>query len=699
MVVAHHLLRHVGAESAQERHEAPEHRLLALGQQAVAPVVGGQQRPVPVVAGLRAARQQLQALAEPLADVLQAERRHARRGHLDGQGQAIEFPAQRDGGGDVAFVQAEAPVVFDDALAQQRDGAESKAALAALQGATDRVPIEQRPTLARALGDYYQGRGDREAARRAYLDWSASRPDSVDAHLILLNLAIEAGDERSIDIEVDALKAIGGPSSLYWKVARAEALLRDREGLPPSTALLEEAEGLIAEVKAATPRRPSGVLLEARLWEYRGRPDDAIRAYQAGIELGGGVLAIKPLVLLLAKLGKLDDLAALRAKLNGFPTEVERLIAATMPRRVLDDAEGRRALDRVLKDPIGRTKAREQTTKAAAGADASPHLIRLAAALDLADGDVPAATFQVARLDALKLNDPATLELKAKLLKAKGQPVEAVALLERAFDAAGNSPAAIEFGSGLVRLLAAMDEPAGAERLARKVARFGPSGSLVLAEWLASKDRFEEASAAFDAASKDTRSSRSAVRSALVIASGNRESRWTDLADRLLVRALGVNPTDDELAYALASLRHIQGRLDEAVKGFDDLAARAPSNLIFLNNSAWILSEELGRPREALERIQGLASKPGAGPHTLDTRGVILIRLGRPDRAVDDLEAAAKASPSAPICFHLARAYLAAGRRVEAARALVRADAAGLKAESLQPSERDEFVRVVAALK
>ena len=134
------------------------------------------------------------------------------------------------------------------------------------------------------------------------------------------------------------------------------------------------------------------------------------------------------------------------------------------------------------------------------------------------------------------------------------------------------------------------------------------------------------------------------------------------------------------------------------MKAYDELAARAPANLPYLNNGAWILSEELNRPREALERIETVASTGDVAPRTLDTRGVILLRLGQTARAIADLEAAASAGPSGPIGYHLARAYLAAGRRADAARALARASAAGLKPESLQPAERAEFARVAAAL-
>ena len=77
------------------------------------------------------------------------------------------------------------------------------------------------------------------------------------------------------------------------------------------------------------------------------------------------------------------------------------------------------------------------------------------------------------------------------------------------------------------------------------------------------------------------------------------EPRWVDLADRLLDRASAIEPDSADLLFGLASLRHVQGRDEEAVALHDRLASKGPAYLISLNNCAWILSEEMGRPRTA----------------------------------------------------------------------------------------------------
>ena len=72
---------------------------------------------------------------------------------------------------------------------------------------------------------------------------------------------------------------------------------------------------------------------------------------------------------------------------------------------------------------------------------------------------------------------------------------------------------------------------------------------------------------------------------------------------------------------------------------------------------------------------------------------MILTRLDRLDDAIADLEAAADALPTGPICFHLARAYQKKGRAEDSRKAVDRAKRAGLVPEQLQPAEREEWAK------
>ena len=570
----------------------------------------------------------------------------------------------------------------------------------------DPAGLDARAWQAKVLGDLGRPLEAEEALRRlvdlrpeAPAPWAqllmfqAARKDRAGASATIEQMMTRVKVDRPDLLRATCCRAVGrrdlaDPAFLAALRALPDDLptLRSAIDYYEETGRPERAEPLLRKVRGANPgldwaRRRLALVLA-------GRPGDP-SSWREALDLAGegSDASDSP-----------DDRLARAVVLSVGPAprraeavEILEKLAAEMP----DNPKVREALARALLGVGERAKAREHADRAARSADSPPDAIRLAGSLDLALGDLDTASRRLDRLGSPGLDDPETLDLAARVLKARGRAAEAVALVEKSFEAAGSpSP---EAGRGLVRLLSSLGEVAAAEAMARKVARLGPLGSVVLAEYLASLGRFDEASTAYDAASRDRQGARESALSALDLASTNREARWSDLADRLLDRAIGTGPVDDEMLYARASLRHLQGRLEEAVKLYDELAGRSPANFVFLNNCAWILSEDLGRPLEGLKRVEALAAKGMVQPHTLDTRGVILLRLGRVDRAIGDLEAAASANPSGPIYYHLARAYLAAARRDDAARALARASAAGLKPEALQPSERAEFARVSEA--
>ena len=794
---------------------------------------------------------------------------------------------------------------------------EVKAARLALAEGIEKVPADQLPGLWRAIGEFHLTQADPANARRAYLEWAKLQPDIPEPRVALLNLAIESGDDPAIAAEVEALRRIGGPGSVPWKVARAEYLLRDRPRSELSPAGLGEAAALIADVKAMSPRQPAGHLLEARLLERRKDDDGAIRAYEKAIELKAGPLAVRPLAALLARLGRRDDLEALRARAGdlgpeiaslagrppagdpapdlarrlteenasapedqakrardlgalGRPEEAERMLreaidkspeaptpwlellmfqvarnelaaasetadrmrgrvktghpellaaiclrlarqsvradaafeaalkvgpddpatiqaavdhyeATARPERAelllrrilasqpgLDWARRRLALDLAgkvndgpawsealrlvgehpdpadtpddrlarasvlamgppprraeavtmlqalaadlpanarVREALARARlatgdlagARAEATRAAGAADAPASTVRLLASLALSAGDPSAAARLLPRLDASGTDDAPGIDLKARILKATGRPADAVALVEKAYAARESTAEGPPYSRFAVHLLSAIGEPAAAERVARRAADRGGSGTVLLAEVLGSSGRFEEATSLYEAAGRDPAALGDAARSVTTLATLTNDRRWADLADRLLDRVAAAEPGSAELLYGRAALRHLQGRDAESVALYDELASRGSAHLGFLNNCAWILSEEMNRPDEGLKRINALIGALGEQPRTLDTRGVILTRLGRLPEAIRDLEAAAASAPSAGTSYHLARAYLAAGRKAEAAGAADRARASGLKPADLQPSERAEMSRVMAA--
>ena len=104
------------------------------------------------------------------------------------------------------------------------------------------------------------------------------------------------------------------------------------------------------------------------------------------------------------------------------------------------------------------------------------------------------------------------------------------------------------------------------------------------------------------------------------------------------------------------------GRTAEATALNRKVLELDPNNIVALNNLAWALCEQNGQYQEALELAdKGLKIAPNY-VDLLETRGVILYRLGQFEKAAEDLARCVElypgnAGPLASAYFHLARAY------------------------------------------
>lgn len=342
--------------------------------------------------------------------------------------------------------------------------------------------------------------------------------------------------------------------------------------------------------------------------------------------------------------------------------------------------------------------ARENAAKAAAGDQGNADAILFYAGVLLAQKDVPAAEDQLNRLLVLDPEGLPVAELKARILAAKGKPEEGAKVLEKAFDNRFSSPEGLMIGEKMVSLLASppLSQNEAAERVARKLAEISPRGRCVLAEFLGAHGKADEAVVELEKVAKADRRA-DAGNSALSLATKpGADPRWLKIADQYLVEQdKDAADTYDRLQ-KLALLKHFQGKYDEEIAAYKSLLAGKPSNLLFLNNMAWTLSEDMNRPKEALDWVDQAIKRAGAQPGVLDTRGVILTRLDRLDEAIHDLEAAAKDSRDGSLYFHLARAHLKKGNADEARKYRELAAATGLTREQLQPSERPEWDAVMA---
>jgi tetratricopeptide (TPR) repeat protein len=365
----------------------------------------------------------------------------------------------------------------------------------------------------------------------------------------------------------------------------------------------------------------------------------------------------------------------------------------TLARSLLASSEQARVAGDEATAAADRERGLGHAAKAAAGENAPADVILFNAVLRLQEKDIPGARAGLARIEKTDPKALPTVELKARILHAEGKDAEAESLVRATFEARKASPDALASGLGLLRLLVALARPAAAEALGAELAKISPRGRIAFAEFLAARGKAPEAREQFELASK-AGAVDDVARSSLVLAN-ELGGGWVDQAERLLGLALKGKPESIDLMQGQAYLRHLQRDYSAEINTYQDILSKNPSNLLFLNNMAWTLSEEMGRAQEGFDTVERAIAKVGRQSHLVDTRGVILLRLGRVPEAIKDLEDAAGMLPTGPIYYHLARAYKAAGREADSAKYAGLARKAGLRAEQLQPSERDEAAKLV----
>lgn len=130
------------------------------------------------------------------------------------------------------------------------------------------------------------------------------------------------------------------------------------------------------------------------------------------------------------------------------------------------------------------------------------------------------------------------------------------------------------------------------------------------------------------------------------------------------------NPADRGARFQLASLKLNLGRLDEAAHDYDQILKTDKSNILALNNLAWIQSQK-GDSKAAQNTIErAIALQPDV-PDVLDTAGGIYLKSGQTRQAVTVLRKAADLAPNQhEIVQHYAEALLADGKKNEASKVL-----------------------------
>lgn len=551
--------------------------------------------------------------------------------------------------------------------------------------------------------------GEPAEAEQAYRKSRSLNPAAPEAWLALVAvLAKNAPDRAATELESARGKVAADRLPLLL-AAGYELLGRRREAAEQYTAAV-----------AARPSDPTLLRNRAGFLMRSGDLDGAEKTLRQFLGLGSALPAPaaawgrRSLAVVLASQGGFDrfrEANTLAEQAGTTPEDqwAKALVLAVQPgrrREAIDllekgavpasaPREARFLLAR-LHDRDGRWDvAQPELLSLVRGDDRDPtHVAYYASAL-LRHGQAAEADIWVNRLVKTAGDTPATVELRARVFKAKNRPDEAARVV-RDF-AAAKGPTATLPAAGLHD---ALDLVADAERLYRVAVTESkePTAALPLANFLCRRGKLGEALAIYEAAWKTCppevvgQGCVGALRAAKAgPAEAARVAGWLDTA-------IAAQPQSVALLVLKGDLHQYREQYAEAAELYRVILRRDPRQVVALNNLAFLLAVRDGKAAEALPLIDAGLAVTGPHPELLDTRAVVLTRAGRADEAVADLRRATAEAPSGDKYFHLALACLGAGRKSAAAEALQDATDAGLRRDDLHPLERPDWDRLAQEL-
>jgi tetratricopeptide (TPR) repeat protein len=142
-------------------------------------------------------------------------------------------------------------------------------------------------------------------------------------------------------------------------------------------------------------------------------------------------------------------------------------------------------------------------------------------------------------------------------------------------------------------------------------------------------------------------------------------------AEDILRRVIQKDSDSIEAITSLAVLLQTSGRSDEAMPLYRRVLELQPDNPVVMNNLAWLMCEDKGMLKEALQLAQkGLKLFPNY-VDLIDTRGSIYYHMGEFDMAIEDFTACIKLYPEGTASvvgsyFRLAKTFIKLGQNDKA---------------------------------
>jgi tetratricopeptide (TPR) repeat protein len=300
-------------------------------------------------------------------------------------------------------------------------------------------------------------------------------------------------------------------------------------------------------------------------------------------------------------------------------------------------------------------------------------------------------------LRLLDPNDPQSIrivvESRSKLLKARNSDADLLALIQRF---SREHPDQIGIAANLFERYGYLKEAEQALKAFVEQNRKEPTRTFAYIGFLARRNRIQEALALCEQAWNTCPDEEVASVSLSVLSSGNDSTEaQLNRVGSWLEKAVQRRPESSSIQNNLATLRTKQRRYDEAEALYQKVLDVSPDNLGALNNKAWLLAFQTGKEKEALDLMDRAISIAGSNATLFDTRAVVHMRMGNATLAIPDLRAALALNPGKSVLyFHLAQAYEMTGSLSEARKALHQAEEGGLKEESIDPLERENYLKV-----
>jgi tetratricopeptide (TPR) repeat protein len=218
-----------------------------------------------------------------------------------------------------------------------------------------------------------------------------------------------------------------------------------------------------------------------------------------------------------------------------------------------------------------------------------------------------------------------------------------------------------------------------------------PGNEMVLAGFLARQGRVKEALQLIERFWSSAKPEALAQAALDLIHGGSAGPEQIRQLQRVLTAALKKFNRPACLLMTMADACTHEEQYQEAEEYYREAAAKRDFSAIALNNLGMLLAIRGRKLDDSLQLINQAIELAGPMAPMLDTRGVIYISMGDADKALADITMALNEDPTPVRIFHQSRAYLLAGRKIEASAALQAAVRKGLKRLMLDPPERPIF--------